>query len=130
MPILAPETHILPADLLAEGDAQSLPGHWHILHTKPNQAKAVARLLVAGDVPFYLPLAKQRNIIRGREQFSHKPVLGNYLFLCDRRLERGAQADDQNREVRLAQMTNRVAHVLPVADQQLLHDTSPTRECW
>ena len=120
MAILPRETNLWPVDLLDSESTATLPGRWHILHTRPNQGKAVARTLAAARVPFYLPLVRKRVISRGRQIYSFIPAFGNYVFLCDRSNERDDVYPEYGHEILLAKKTNRLVNVLRVLDQAQL----------
>jgi hypothetical protein len=81
MPILAPEADIYPANLLAEFLAQDTERVWWAAHTKPQQEKALARQLLAQDVPFYLPLVKRLALVNGRRRESQVPLFASYVFV-------------------------------------------------
>src|ERR1041385_7594687 len=79
MPILRQESDHFPEDLfdLATADAP-----WEIAHLRSRQEKAVARLLLDGEIPFYLPQIKQTTRRSGRTFVSHLPLFSGYIFLC------------------------------------------------
>jgi len=58
MPILAAEIELYPDGLLDEPPDAGRP--WRVAHTKPRQEKALARELLAADIPFYLPCDRRR----------------------------------------------------------------------
>ena len=105
MPILAAEVELYPEGLLDEPPDAERP--WRVAHTKPRQEKALARELLAAEVPFYLPCDPRRVRVRGRVIVSHVPLFGGYLFV---------RADDGERR-RIA-TTNRVTRLLPVGDER------------
>ena len=105
MPILAAEVELYPDGLLDEPPDAEWP--WRVAQTKPRQEKALARDLLAAEVPFYLPCDRRRVRMRGRVVTSHVPLFGGYLFV---------RADDDGRR-RIA-TTNRVTRLLPVADER------------
>ena len=105
MPILAAEVELFPEDLLDEPPDADRP--WRVAHTKPRQEKALARELLAAEVPFYLPCDRHRIRMRGRVVTSHVPLFGGYLFV---------RADDDGR--RCIATTNRVTRLLPVGDER------------
>jgi transcriptional antiterminator RfaH len=111
MPLLPPEPHLFPADLLDPQTASS-PGQWWVLHTRPRAEKALARRFWARHVPFFLPLHKRQRRGRSRTLTAYLPLFPSYVFV------RGGAAE------RLAALeTNLVARVLEVPDQaQLLAD--------
>lgn len=82
MPILRKECDIFPDDLfdLSTGDAP-----WEIAHLRSRQEKSVARLLLDGRKPFYLPQIEEMKKRSGRTFVSHLPLFPGYIFL--RRVE-------------------------------------------
>jgi len=114
MPILEREVSVFPENLLerpTEGDTGESRLWWAVF-TKSRQEKALARDLLAREIPFYLPLVANDRYIRGRRVQAHLPVFSGYVFLY---------GDDTERYQSLT--TNRVSRVLPVADgEQLRHD--------
>jgi hypothetical protein len=111
MPILSPEPQLFPADLFA-GAYSSQDRIWWVLHTRPRQEKSLARQLHTSRIPFFLPLAPHRLLVRNRMLTSYIPLFTGYLFLL---------ADQQERVAALA--TSRVASTIRVTDQkQLLRD--------
>ncbi len=113
MPILDAEANLHPQRLLSDLGPNEFSGSqdrdWWVLMTKPRQEKAVARELLSRDVPFYLPLVKRDNFIRGRRVRSHIPLFTGYVFCF---------GDDDERIEALK--TNRVAQTLHVLDQSQL----------
>ncbi|MBI3411554.1 MAG: UpxY family transcription antiterminator [Planctomycetes bacterium] len=110
MPLLGLEPFIHPQDLLS-APVEGREGSWLALHTRPRAEKTLARKLLAGDVPFFLPLYKRQWRNRGRLFCSHLPLFPSYVFLHgdgDARLQ--------------ALETNLVAQVLTVSDQRQLSD--------
>lgn len=105
MPILEREANLIPEDLLDGFTEVSTDRQWWILHTKARQEKAVARQLLAWEIPFYLPLVAKQSIIRGRRVCSHVPVFDGYVFLF---------GDETERVTSLK--TNRLSRILPVVD--------------
>lgn len=107
MPILPAEPDRFPENLFDQLPAETGPlRHWWVLHTKPRQEKALARGLVAGEIPCYLPCVARRNRIRGRVVTSQVPLFTSYLFVL---------ADHAERISALG--TDRVVHSLVVRDQ-------------
>lgn len=90
-----------------------MPGcQWWVLYTKARQEKAVARELLACEVPFYLPIVKKTSVCRDRKVTSHVPLFPGYVFLFG--------SDDHR--VR-ALTTNRISRVLTVYDpERFEHD--------
>jgi transcription antitermination factor NusG len=85
------------------------PGQWWVLHTRSRQEKKVAETLARHDTPCYLPVrASRRRYAKSVANFE-VPLFPCYVFMwgetpaCDAALR-----------------TNRVAHVLPVTDQERL----------
>lgn len=82
MPILPKESDIYPEDLFELPVAEA---PWEIAHLRSRQEKSVARLLLDGRKPFYLPQIKQTKKTSGRTFVSHLPLFPGYIFL--RRVE-------------------------------------------
>ncbi|MEO8380303.1 MAG: transcription termination/antitermination NusG family protein [Acidobacteriota bacterium] len=82
MPILRKESDIFPAELF---DLPTVDAPWEIAHLRSRQEKAVARLLLDGEKPFYLPQIEQKSRRSGRTFVSHLPLFPGYIFL--RRVE-------------------------------------------
>ena len=78
MPILAKESDIFPDDLF---DMPTSEAPWEIAHLRSRQEKAVARLLLDGGKPFYLPQIQQKKKSSGRTFISHLPLFPGYIFL-------------------------------------------------
>jgi transcription antitermination factor NusG len=78
MPILPKESDIFPEDLF-ELPVEDAP--WEIAHLRSRQEKTVARLLLDGRKPFYLPQVKQTKKTSGRTFVSHLPLFPGYIFL-------------------------------------------------
>jgi transcription antitermination factor NusG len=109
MPILKPERSIYPDDLLdperSDGDGRQ----WWAVYTKARQEKALARELLAHEVPFYLPLVARTILVRGRRVESLLPLFSGYVFLY---------ADEDERVQSLK--TNRTSQLIPVSDPHKL----------
>ena len=129
MPILAAEISIFPSDLFESsllfenGDlfenasADQCDRCWWAIYTKSRQEKALARQLLAHEIPFYLPLVPKDRRTRGRRVRSYAPLFAGYVFLLGTEEER----------VR-ALTTNRISRVLPITDQErLCHDLRQVR---
>ncbi|MGE0759543.1 MAG: transcription termination/antitermination protein NusG [Pirellulaceae bacterium] len=116
MPILCEETSVFPDSLVDELIFDEEPlfssrtRHWWVARTKTRQEKALARQLLAFQVPFYLPLVPKENLIRGQCVCSYLPLFEGYLFLY---------ASDNERIQCLT--TNRVSYLLPVDEPERLH---------
>jgi transcription antitermination factor NusG len=82
MPILPKESDLFPDDLF-DLSAAELP--WEIAHLRSRQEKCVARILLDGRKPFYLPQLEQKEKRAGRTFVSHLPLFPGYIFL--RRVE-------------------------------------------
>jgi len=82
MPILRKESDFFPEDLF---DMSTAEAPWEIAHLRSRQEKSVARLLLDGGKPFYLPQVTQTNKRAGRTFVSHLPLFPGYIFL--RRVE-------------------------------------------
>mgnify|MGYP001246345528 CR=1 FL=1 len=112
MPILDAETSIYPNNLFSAADVDPSDRRWIASYTKSRQEKALARHLVGMRIPFYLPLVRKNNLIRGRRVQSLIPLFGGYVFLFGNETERVKSL-----------MTNRISKMIEVDDQRLLsHD--------
>jgi transcriptional antiterminator RfaH len=97
VPILAEEPCLYPDHLLEPVDEWSSEAwrddgsdrHWWLVYTKARQEKALARYLLARQIPFYLPLVPKANLVRGRRVESHLPLFAGYLFLYGDGEQRG-----------------------------------------
>src|SRR6185436_18934629 len=79
---------------------------WHVVHTKSRQEKALAEFLAGRAVEHFLPLVRTVRYY-GRRKFTVAlPLFPGYLFM------RGTREDWF-----LAERTDRVARIIPVADQ-------------
>ena len=117
MPILALETCVYPDNLLDGFTSEESDRRWWAIYTRTRQEKSLARNLLAYEIPFYLPLVKKNQFIRGRRVSSFLPLFDGYLFLY---------GSDEERVDALT--TNRIRHVLPVQHQeQLLSDLGRLR---
>ena len=111
MPVLEAEVSLYPVDLLHEVLEDGQDREWWALMTRTRQEKAVARYLLAREIPFYLPLVSKDNFVRGRRLRAHIPLFSNYLFLC-------GTPDDRV----TALQSNRLSQTLPVVDQSGLRN--------
>lgn len=109
MPILGDETNVFPETLLDESFGDETERQWWVLYTKSKQEKAIARELLAQEVPFYLPLVTKLTYVRGKGVPSRKPLFAGYVFLF---------GTDEERVLGLK--TNRISRVLPVDDPEQL----------
>ncbi len=117
MPILDREPDIYPEQLLdlpSAGQAAA-PGSaepWWALYTLPRREKELMRRLRTLDIPFYGPIAPQRNRSPGgRVRTSFRPLFSGYVFM------RGG--DEQRRG---ALTTNCVSRCLTVPNAEGLVD--------
>jgi transcriptional antiterminator RfaH len=106
MPILRKESDIFPDDLF---DLPTADAPWEVAHLRSRQEKSVARLLLDGGKPFYLPQIEQTKKRSGRTFVSHLPLFPGYIFL--RRVE-GLQ--------QTLWRTSAVAKMIEVPDQAQL----------
>lgn len=112
MPLLPLEPFLFPEDLFAQpAPAEGSAACWWVLHTRPRAEKALARKFIRRGTAFFLPLYQKQWRSRGRLMASHMPLFPGYVFLF---------GDGQARHQALE--TNAVARVLPVVNQQQLHD--------
>ena len=109
MPLLPAEPCLYPPDLFTP-PGESVGGSWWVLHTRPRTEKAVARALLAHQVPFFLPVYENSRRVNGRLQTSHLPLFSGYLFLL---------AGDEGRTQALE--TNQIANCLPVSNPAVLY---------
>ncbi len=108
MPLLPAEPCCFPPELFQSPD----PGEemkWWILHTRPRTEKALARSLLAHEIPYFLPTHEKSVRVRGRLQTSHHPLFPGYVFL----------RSDQNGRIKALE-TRYVAQTIPVVDQAKL----------
>jgi len=111
MPILSSEPCLFPEELFSADWSGDTARQWWVLHTRPRQEKSLARELLSGKVPFYLPLAPKIRQSSGRKRTSYIPLFAGYLFLHASEAERLA-----------ALRTNRIVATLPVTDASRLRD--------
>jgi transcription antitermination factor NusG len=112
MPVLEPEPNIFPDDLLSSDAGIGPDRRWWAVYTRARQEKALARELLAYEIPFYLPLVPRTSLSRGRRIESFVPLFNGYVFVAACEEER----------IRTLQ-TNRVAQLIAVDDQlKLRHD--------
>lgn len=91
---------------------------WHVVHTKSRQEKALAEFLAGRTVEHFLPLVRAVRYY-GRRKFTvTMPLFPGYLFM------RGSREDWY-----LAERTDRVARVIPVADQGRLESDLAQLRC-
>ena len=78
MPILRKEGDFFPENLF---DLPTAGAPWEIAHLRSRQEKAVARLLLDSEMPFYLPQIERKSKKNGRTFVSHLPLFPGYIFL-------------------------------------------------
>jgi transcription antitermination factor NusG len=106
MPVLDHEAVAFPPDLFeAKDDGRT----WWLAHTRPRQEKAVARVLVASSMPYYLPCITKRTKVGSQVKPVQIPLFSGYIFV---------RATVETKWQILA--TNRVAQLIPVVDQDRL----------
>jgi transcription antitermination factor NusG len=110
MPLLPLEPFLFPEDVLTQPPpAEEEDGQWWVLHTRPRAEKTLARRLLEGRQPFFLPLYQRKWHNNGRSFQSWLPLFPGYVFLHG------------SGQARLkALQTNLLANVLPVLDQEQL----------
>ena len=112
MPVLEPEPNIFPDDLFSSDAGIGPDRRWWAVYTRARQEKALARELLAYEIPFYLPLVPRTSLSRGRRIESLVPLFNGYVFV--------AACEDER--IRTLQ-TNRVSQLIAVDDQlKLRHD--------
>ncbi len=84
---------------------------WHVLHTKSRQEKALAEFLAEQHIDFLLPLVKRVAYYGKRKARVETPLFPGYVFLHGT-LEEAYTAD----------RTHRVARIIAVFDQVVLHE--------
>ena len=80
---------------------------WFVLHTKPQQEKALARECAAKGIDSYLPVRKEFRYHGRQRQIKEFPLFPGYLF------QRGTIE-----QTYVAASTRRVVRIIPVADQR------------
>jgi len=91
---------------------------WWAVYTKARQEKALARDLLAREIPFYLPLVKKTSYYAGRRISFLVPVFSSYVFMYGSQDERVESLT-----------TNRVSRILPIPDpDSLRHDLRQLRK--
>ena len=88
-----------------------MSGRWYVAHTKARREKALARSLLTGQIPYFLPMVEKVTMIRGRKFKALWPLFGGYVFF----------SGDSQAGYR-AMQTSHVARVLNVVDQSRLLD--------
>ena len=112
MPILKREAVVYPDDLLEVQEDQvetNADRSWWAVYTKARQEKALARGVRQQEIPFYLPVVRRDNLIRGRRVHSYVPLFSGYVFVFGNEHER-----------QQCWTTNCVSRILPVLDGEQL----------
>jgi transcription antitermination factor NusG len=148
MPILPPEPNFYPDNLFVgfesavvcpTADLEPPPSGyvWWVLHTLPRQEKSLARQLLDGRTPFYLPLTAHRGVVRGRVIESQLPLFPGYVFLlggperrlaalATKRVVRAISVPDGAALWRdLRQLNHLITSGLPVRPEEKLGPGSP-----
>ncbi|MCX7427623.1 MAG: antitermination protein NusG [Planctomycetia bacterium] len=114
MSIRTKQLDLYPETLLDEADETEIvegasARFWWAIYTKSRQEKALARNLLAYQIPFYLPLVEKTTYYGNRPILSRLPIFSNYVFM---------HASQDERVVSLT--TNRVSRTLRVSDPDAL----------
>lgn len=84
-------------------------GQWYVLRTKSRQEKALAEVLAARGMRFFLPLQRVVRYHGRRKAEAYLPLFSCYLFI-----------HGEVEAAYFAEQSGRVAQILPVADQLAL----------
>lgn len=84
-------------------------GTWWVAHTRSRNEKTVAWSLFSKQIQYFLPMSWKVSRKKGRTIRSLLPLFTSYIFFC---------GDDNDRLEALK--TNRIATIIPVADQAKL----------
>ena len=95
--------------MMNDGLFEEGPGLWFVLHTRSRQEKSLAEDLAGRGIRHFLPLVTKLRRWGNRKASVDEPLFPGYVFLRGSRDEAFA-----------ADRTRRVAHIIPVADQQRL----------
>jgi transcription antitermination factor NusG len=87
----------------------AVPGFWHVLHTRSRQEKALTESLAAMGIAVFLPLVDVTRSYGRRRTLVELPLFPGYVFL-----------KGQLEDAYVADRTKRVAHIIPVVDQEKL----------
>jgi transcriptional antiterminator RfaH len=111
MPLLPAEPSFYPDTLFtSDGRSEAVPD-WLVVYTRARAEKALARILLARQVGFFLPLHERRWLSpSGRTHCAYLPLFPGYIFLY------GATETRWD-----ALQTGMVSRCLSVADQVGLH---------
>lgn len=85
-----------------------------VAQTKSRQEKAVARFLVASEIPYYLPLVSRTRLLQGRKFISSEPLFPGYMFLFGER-EDGFAAISTKRVCRILQIDDQEAFEIEIS---------------
>lgn len=102
-PLVAPPSEERVAQFLRP----ARPGRWWVLHARARAEKTIAEALEKSGIDHYLPLVPVVHRYGRRRVTNHVPLFPGYLFLWG-----------EPEECLVAQKTNRVANLLPVAAQK------------
>jgi transcriptional antiterminator RfaH len=105
MPELEEQANLFPNTLLDGIIDDCTSRQWWVLYTKARHEKALARQLLGGEIPFYLPLIVKNAVRRGRRVRARVPLFSGYVFLYGSEEERV-----------LSLTSNHVSRVLKVPD--------------
>lgn len=103
MPLLKREPDVYPASLFALPPEEN---PWVVLHVRSRQEKLVARSLLTGETPFYLPQVEHVSRRAGRNFMSYLPLFPGYVFARAPRKRHDAYFHDA------------VVHAIAVEDQE------------
>jgi len=114
MPVQMGQPDLYPETLLDETDETEISEGasvrcWWAIYTKSRQEKALARDLLALQIPFYLPLVEKTTYYGNRPILSHLPIFANYVFMYGSEDERFASLT-----------TNRISRTLRAPDPNVL----------
>lgn len=105
-----------PVATVGEGPCAGLD-RWHVLHTRSRQEKALAEVLDAAGIAYFLPSVRKVAYHGGRKRAVELPLFSSYLFLW-------GPLD----AAYFAVSTKRVVRTIPVADQARLdHELAQIR---
>ncbi len=96
----------------------SLGLQWHVLRTMSRQEKALAEVLAARNIRYFLPLVKKTRTYGRRKEVVTLPLFPGYMFLLGTR-----------DELFEADRTRRVASVIEVVDQAKLEHELKNLSC-
>ena len=88
-------------------ELSSIPGTWHVAHTKARCEKAFASDLASRGIAYFLPMIERITFSGGRKRRGMMPLFTGYVFF--------AAGDEADRQAALA--TDRLACVIEVRDQ-------------